>query len=175
MWAHRRLPAKNTLTADDARAVEAACEVVIKYIRTVFELVGIVTKRQPSRHPARRGDNGIVARDHLGIVAVIIRDVDFAVLPPFGFESDLGFGNALDPGDLLHDVIGRPVRLRAERRAGIGFREERGFARAQLALNVGVVVARNRVLRRLRAGHDKAHHFQVEFQRRGHLAGEAAD
>ena len=24
MWAHRRLPAKNTLTADDARAVEAA-------------------------------------------------------------------------------------------------------------------------------------------------------
>jgi len=29
LWAHRRLPAKNTLTADDARAVEAACEVVI--------------------------------------------------------------------------------------------------------------------------------------------------
>ena len=29
LWAHRRLPTKNTLTADDARAVEAACEVVI--------------------------------------------------------------------------------------------------------------------------------------------------
>src|SRR6266481_5642055 len=29
LWAHRRLPAKNTLTADDARAVEAACQVVI--------------------------------------------------------------------------------------------------------------------------------------------------
>jgi len=29
LWAHRRLPAKNTLTADDARAVEAACRVVL--------------------------------------------------------------------------------------------------------------------------------------------------
>jgi hypothetical protein len=29
LWAHRRLPAKNTLTADDARAVEAACQVVL--------------------------------------------------------------------------------------------------------------------------------------------------
>ena len=26
LWAHRRLPAKNTLTADDARAVETACQ-----------------------------------------------------------------------------------------------------------------------------------------------------
>lgn len=29
LWAHRRLPAKNTLTDDDARAVEAACQVVL--------------------------------------------------------------------------------------------------------------------------------------------------
>jgi hypothetical protein len=29
LWAHRRLAAKNTLTADDARAVEAACQVVL--------------------------------------------------------------------------------------------------------------------------------------------------
>ncbi len=29
LWAHRRLPAKNTLTADDARAVETACQVVL--------------------------------------------------------------------------------------------------------------------------------------------------
>jgi hypothetical protein len=29
VWAHRRLPAKNTLTADDARAVEIACQVVL--------------------------------------------------------------------------------------------------------------------------------------------------
>jgi hypothetical protein len=29
LWAHRRLPAKNTLTADDARAVEAAYQVVL--------------------------------------------------------------------------------------------------------------------------------------------------
>jgi ERF superfamily len=29
LWAHRRLPAKNTLTADDARAVEAACQAVL--------------------------------------------------------------------------------------------------------------------------------------------------
>jgi hypothetical protein len=30
LWAHRRLPAKNTLTADDARAVETACQVVLR-------------------------------------------------------------------------------------------------------------------------------------------------
>jgi hypothetical protein len=29
LWAHRRLPAKNTLNADDARAVETACHVVL--------------------------------------------------------------------------------------------------------------------------------------------------
>src|SRR6202790_5659389 len=29
LWAHRRLPAKNTLTAEDARAVETACEIVL--------------------------------------------------------------------------------------------------------------------------------------------------
>ena len=29
LWAHRRLPAKNTLTADDARAVEAAYQIVL--------------------------------------------------------------------------------------------------------------------------------------------------
>jgi hypothetical protein len=29
LWAHRCLPAKNTLTADDARAVEAACQIVL--------------------------------------------------------------------------------------------------------------------------------------------------
>jgi len=29
LWAHRRLPAKNTLTADDARAVEVAYQVVL--------------------------------------------------------------------------------------------------------------------------------------------------
>jgi hypothetical protein len=29
LWAHRRLPAKNTLAADDARAVETACQVVL--------------------------------------------------------------------------------------------------------------------------------------------------
>jgi hypothetical protein len=30
LWAHRRLPAKNTLTADDARAVEAAYQEVLR-------------------------------------------------------------------------------------------------------------------------------------------------
>jgi hypothetical protein len=29
LWAHRRLPAKNTLTADDARTVETACQFVL--------------------------------------------------------------------------------------------------------------------------------------------------
>jgi hypothetical protein len=29
LWAHRRLPAKNTLTGDDARAVETACQAVL--------------------------------------------------------------------------------------------------------------------------------------------------
>jgi hypothetical protein len=29
LWAHRRLPAKNTLTADDARGVETACQAVL--------------------------------------------------------------------------------------------------------------------------------------------------
>jgi len=29
LWAHRRLPAKNTLSADDARAVETACQAVL--------------------------------------------------------------------------------------------------------------------------------------------------
>jgi hypothetical protein len=32
LWAHRRLPAKNTLTADDARAVETACQVVLSAV-----------------------------------------------------------------------------------------------------------------------------------------------
>ena len=29
LWAHRRLPAKNTLTANDARAVEAAYQAIL--------------------------------------------------------------------------------------------------------------------------------------------------
>jgi hypothetical protein len=29
LWAHKRLPAKNTLTTDDARAVETACQAVL--------------------------------------------------------------------------------------------------------------------------------------------------
>jgi len=33
-WARQRLPAKNTLTADDARAVETACQVVLSALNS---------------------------------------------------------------------------------------------------------------------------------------------
>jgi hypothetical protein len=37
LWAHRRLPAKNTLAADDARAVEAAYQVVLDALNRATE------------------------------------------------------------------------------------------------------------------------------------------
>ena len=37
LWAHRRLPAKNTLTADDARAVEAAYQVALDDVHRAAE------------------------------------------------------------------------------------------------------------------------------------------
>jgi hypothetical protein len=39
LWAHRRLPAKNTLTAADARAVETACQVVLSACGTADKLL----------------------------------------------------------------------------------------------------------------------------------------
>src|SRR6202045_1677411 len=40
LWAHRRLPAKNTLVADDARAVETACQVVLSALNLGADELG---------------------------------------------------------------------------------------------------------------------------------------
>jgi hypothetical protein len=54
LWAHRCLPAKNTLTADDARAVEAACQVVLSAL--------IVGEDEPAASIAPTNESGSDAR-----------------------------------------------------------------------------------------------------------------
>jgi hypothetical protein len=53
LWARRRLPAKNTLTADDARAVEAACQVVLSALN-----LGADEPQRPPETPAEPGSIG---------------------------------------------------------------------------------------------------------------------
>jgi hypothetical protein len=53
LWAHRRLPAKNTLTADDARTVETACQFVL----SAFNL-GADELRPPPETAAEPGSIG---------------------------------------------------------------------------------------------------------------------
>src|SRR5258705_853865 len=53
LWAHRRLPAKNTLVADDARAVEAAYQAVLDAV-----------DQQPVSAESQRDDRGQAARPH---------------------------------------------------------------------------------------------------------------
>jgi hypothetical protein len=47
LWAHRRLPAKSTLTANDARAVEAAYQAILN---GVYRMPRV----SPARFPIRR-------------------------------------------------------------------------------------------------------------------------
>ena len=47
LWAHRRLPAKNTLTANDARAVEAAYQAILNGVYRDAQ-------GQPGQVPIRR-------------------------------------------------------------------------------------------------------------------------
>jgi hypothetical protein len=63
LWAHRRLPAKNTLTAGDARAVETACQVVLGALdRGAEKLEQFPDGRtEPASVPARDGSASAVA------------------------------------------------------------------------------------------------------------------
>jgi ERF superfamily len=57
LWAHRRLPAKNTLTADDARAVETACQFVL----SALNLGELERPPETAAEPASIGGNGSAA------------------------------------------------------------------------------------------------------------------
>jgi hypothetical protein len=60
LWAHRRMPAKNTLTTDDARAVETACEVVLNALNLgadEFEQFPD-DATEPASIPATNGNGG---------------------------------------------------------------------------------------------------------------------
>jgi hypothetical protein len=59
LWAHRRLPAKNTLTAEDTRAVEAACQIVLSALNLGAD--------ELEQHPAEPAS--IVPNDGNGSVA----------------------------------------------------------------------------------------------------------
>jgi hypothetical protein len=49
LWAHRRLPAKNTLTADDARIVEAAYQVVLSALNPAVDEQGPAEPISPAQ------------------------------------------------------------------------------------------------------------------------------
>jgi hypothetical protein len=51
LWAHRRLPAKNTLTADDARIVEAAYQVVLSALNPAADKQGPAGPIRPAQGP----------------------------------------------------------------------------------------------------------------------------
>jgi hypothetical protein len=71
LWAHRRLPAKNTLTADDARAVETACQFVL----SAFNLGADELQRppetaaEPGSIGAAKGNGGTALQTPLATTA----------------------------------------------------------------------------------------------------------
>src|SRR6185436_3764465 len=79
-----------------------------------------VTKREPARHPRRRGDDRFIIRDAYRVVAVEIGKVNLAVRTGIHLEGDLGLGDAFAV-EGTEKVIGKSVRLPAQRGAIVAF------------------------------------------------------
>ena len=62
LWAHRRLPAKNTLTADDARAVETACQIVLSALELDADKLQQPPADAASCSPVSARDGGILSK-----------------------------------------------------------------------------------------------------------------
>ena len=77
----------------------------------MIELVRRVVERLAAWHPARGGNNGVVCRRRMWIVAVEISGINFAVPARIIFEGDLGQGNALVLRNRVDEIIGKSVRL----------------------------------------------------------------
>jgi ERF superfamily len=62
LWAHRRLPAKNTLTADDARAVETAGQIVLGALELDADKLQQPPADAASCSPVSARDGGILSK-----------------------------------------------------------------------------------------------------------------
>ncbi len=62
LWAHRRLPAKNTLTADDARAVETACQIVLGALELDADKLQQPPADAASCSPVSARDGGVLSK-----------------------------------------------------------------------------------------------------------------
>jgi hypothetical protein len=63
LWAHRRLPAKNTLTGDDAHAIEIACQAVLDRLKphAPDDLEQIPNSESISGNPNQGSENVVAA------------------------------------------------------------------------------------------------------------------
>ncbi len=153
----------------------AVAEVVIKNVR-VAALIRCVINCQPARHPCRRGNDGIVVRDGLLVVAVKIGHVNFAVaVAGLGLEGDFGLPDAVLVRDGLDDIVGERVRLLPQRRAGVAARQNRvlGETGDHPALHIAVVAAADLVLRGIRDDKVEALDVKVKFQNGRYFAVQA--
>ena len=116
---------------------------------SVIQLVRGVVERLPARHPRGCGNDGVVRRRGVWIVAVEISGINFAVPARIIFEGDLGQGNALVLRNRVDEIIGKSMRLPPQRCAGIGLCNQAALieAIARPALQIAVVAARNEILR----------------------------
>ncbi len=157
---------------DDAAL--AGRKVVVKNVR-VARLIRRVINREPAGHPRRRGDNRVVMRDGLRVVAVEIRNVNFAVAGRcLRLERDLGLADSFFSGDGQHDVVRERVRLPPQTRAVVAARKFRLPADGvrHVALHVAGAAAADPVLRGFRRDEAEALDVKIKSQNVQRLAGE---
>ena len=75
LWAHRQLPAKNTLTAEDARAVEAAyqaaLDALIRDVQGELEVAGLLPELGPPENEAAPVDGLAVTEQQPSTVVMV--------------------------------------------------------------------------------------------------------
>src|SRR5207248_2806726 len=87
---------------------------MIKLVRSVVDLFA-------ARYPARGGNDGVVCRRRMWIVAVEIRGENLAIPARIIFEGNLSQGDAFVLRNRVDEIIRESMRLAPQRCAGIGF------------------------------------------------------
>ncbi|NDA68654.1 MAG: hypothetical protein EBY09_18810 [Verrucomicrobia bacterium] len=143
----------------------------------VVQLVGSVGEPLAARPPRGRGDDRAIARDGEGVVPVVVRDVNLAgAASGLGLECNAGLRNALGARERHDHIVRKRVSELAGVRAGVGLGEEVVFlAVGDVAFEARTIGPAHQHDGLLRTDDGATGHFEIEAQRAGHLAGEAAE
>ena len=128
-----------------------------------------------SRHPGRRGHQGIVVRYGRRVAAVEVRDANLPAAALVRLVGDLRPTDSLAP-EGGEKIIHERVRLPPQRRAGVALVHERGFVEL-VRHGAGKVCIRapaDQELRGIRRNETETLHVEVELDHVRRLAGDAA-